>query len=64
VPFGFTSHPKKNVLRIFKALKNPSPSAVFEPTNLRSSGKHGKNYITEATFGIYETRNTVVGEPY
>jgi hypothetical protein len=27
---GFTSPPKEGVLRIFIALKNPSPSAEFE----------------------------------
>jgi hypothetical protein len=31
---GFTSHPKKGVLRIFFALKNPTVSAGFEPANL------------------------------
>jgi hypothetical protein len=36
---GFTS-PKEVVLRIFIAVKNPPPSAGFEPTNLGSSGKH------------------------
>jgi hypothetical protein len=39
----FTSPPKEVVLRIFIALKNPSPSAGFEPANLGSSGKHA-NY--------------------
>jgi hypothetical protein len=31
---GFTWYPKKVVLRIFIAFKNPSLSAVFEPANL------------------------------
>jgi hypothetical protein len=36
----FTSSPKKFVLRIFIALKNPSSSAGFEPMNLGSNGTH------------------------
>jgi hypothetical protein len=31
----------EGVLRVFIALKNPSPSAEFEHANLRSNGKHG-----------------------
>jgi hypothetical protein len=37
---GFISPPKEGVLRIFAAIKNPSLSAVFEPTNFWSNGKH------------------------
>jgi hypothetical protein len=40
---GFTSPPKECVLRIFNALKNPSPSAGFEPVNLGSNGKHANH---------------------
>jgi hypothetical protein len=40
---GFSSPPKEGVLRIFIALKNPSPSAEFEPANVGSSGKYA-NY--------------------
>jgi hypothetical protein len=31
---GFASHPKEDVLRIFIALKNPSPQPVFNPRPL------------------------------
>jgi hypothetical protein len=44
---GFTSPPKEGVLRIFIALKNPSPSAGFEPTDLGANGKHANHYTTE-----------------
>jgi hypothetical protein len=44
---GFTSHPKGAVLRIFIAIKNPSPSARIEPANLGLNGKHADNYTTE-----------------
>jgi hypothetical protein len=40
---GFISPPNESVLRIFGALKNTSPSAGFEPSNLGSNGKHA-NY--------------------
>jgi hypothetical protein len=40
---GFTSPPKEGVLRIFMALKSPSPSVGFEPANLGSSGKHANH---------------------
>jgi hypothetical protein len=36
---GFTSLPKEDLLPIFIAIKNPSPSAGFEFTNLGFSGK-------------------------
>jgi hypothetical protein len=39
---GFTFLPKKSVLLICIARKNPSRSAGFEPVNLASSGKHAK----------------------
>jgi hypothetical protein len=38
---GFTSPPKEGVLRIV------SPSALFEPSNLRSICKHANHYTTE-----------------
>jgi hypothetical protein len=44
---GFTSPPREGVLRIFIALKNPSPSAGFEPANLESNIKHANHYATE-----------------
>jgi hypothetical protein len=44
---SFTCPPKEVVLRSFVALKNPSPSAEFEPANPWSSGKHANHYITE-----------------
>jgi hypothetical protein len=48
-PSRFTSHPKKGVLRIFIALKNPSLEPGFNPRPLGSSGKHTSHYTTEAT---------------
>jgi hypothetical protein len=39
---GFTSPPKKGMLRILSPL-NPSSSAGFEPENLGSSGKHANH---------------------
>jgi hypothetical protein len=36
---GFTSLPKEGALRIFFALKNPTASAGFEPTNLGTNGQ-------------------------
>jgi hypothetical protein len=47
--YGFTSHPKEGVLRIFIAIKNSIFSAGSEPATLVSSGKHTNHYITEAT---------------
>ena len=37
---GFTSPPKEGVLRIFFALKNPTASVGFEPSNLGTKGQH------------------------
>jgi hypothetical protein len=37
---GFTSPPKKVVLRIFNSFKYSLPSAGFEPANLGPNGKH------------------------
>jgi hypothetical protein len=39
--------PMGDVLRISIALKNPSPSAGFEPTNLGCNGKHANHYTTD-----------------
>jgi hypothetical protein len=44
---GFTSHPMEVVLRNFITLKNLSSSAVFEPTNLGSNGKHHNHNTTD-----------------
>jgi hypothetical protein len=44
---GFTSPPKKGVLRIFIVLKNQSLSARFESWNLGSNGKQVNHYTTE-----------------
>jgi hypothetical protein len=44
---GLTYPPKEGVPRIFIALKNPSSSAGYEPTNLGSKDKHAKHYTTE-----------------
>jgi hypothetical protein len=46
---SFTFPPKEGVLRILITLKSSSSSAGFEPTNLRSNGKHANHYTTEAT---------------
>jgi hypothetical protein len=43
---GFTSLPKQVWLRIFIALKNPSPSTGFDPANLGTNGKHDNHYNT------------------
>ena len=41
---GFTSPPKESVLRIFFfALKNPTASVGFEPSNLGTKGKHARS---------------------
>jgi hypothetical protein len=39
------------VLWIFSVLKNPSPSAGFEPTNFGSNGNHAKHYTTDEDKG-------------
>jgi hypothetical protein len=44
---GYASHPKEFVLRIFIALKNPSPSAGLEPAILETNSKldsHGGRF--------------------
>jgi hypothetical protein len=46
---GFTSLPKEGVVRIFIALKNPSPLPRMGPANLGSNGKHTNHYTTEET---------------
>jgi hypothetical protein len=48
-PSRFTSHPKEGVLRIFIALKNPSPWPGFEPATFVPSGKHTNHCANEAT---------------
>jgi hypothetical protein len=52
---GFTSPPKKVVLRIFITPKNPSSSAGFEPANLGSSGKHATTRPPRTTVKEYDT---------
>jgi hypothetical protein len=47
---GFTFHPKEGVLRIFIALKYPSPFPGTNPRPFGSSGKHTNHYTTEATW--------------
>jgi hypothetical protein len=39
--------PKESLQQIFIAIKNPSPSAVFEPANLGSNDKHANHYTAE-----------------
>jgi hypothetical protein len=50
---------EEGVLRIFIALKNPSPWPGFEPAIFGSSGQHSNHYTTKATSftlcGIYRT---------
>jgi hypothetical protein len=49
-PFRFTSHPREEgMLRIFIALKNPSPWPGFETATFVSSGQHTNQYTTKAT---------------
>jgi hypothetical protein len=48
-PSRFTSIREEGVLRIFIALKNPSPLPGFEPANFGFSGQHTNQYTTEAT---------------
>jgi hypothetical protein len=43
----FTFSLKEGMLQIFIALKNPLPSAGFEPMSLGSIGKHTSHYTTE-----------------
>jgi hypothetical protein len=40
---------EEGVLRIFIALKNPSPWPGFEPANFGSIGKHTNHYTTKVT---------------
>jgi hypothetical protein len=49
---GFTSHPKKGVLRIFIALKKSIALAGFEPASSGSSGKHTNHYTTKVTDNV------------
>jgi hypothetical protein len=44
---GFTVPQKEGVLRILIGLKNPPPSARFEPANLESNGKQVNHYTTD-----------------
>jgi hypothetical protein len=39
----------EGVLRIFIALKNPSPWLRFEPATFGSSGQHTNHYTTKAS---------------
>jgi hypothetical protein len=45
------------VLRIFIALKNPSPWPGFENETFGFSGQHTNHYTTEATFVIQFNEN-------
>jgi hypothetical protein len=40
---------EEGVLRIFIALKNPSPWLDFEPATFGSSGQHTNHYTTKVT---------------
>jgi hypothetical protein len=46
------------VLRIFIALKNPSPWPGFEPETFASSGQHTNNATTMATIYMLTLQNT------
>jgi hypothetical protein len=56
------------VLRIFIALKNPSPWPGVEPATFGSSGQHTNQYTTKATYKSYycckatEHKTTLVKE--
>jgi hypothetical protein len=48
--YRFISHPRgTGVLRIFIALKIPSPWSGFKPSTFGSSGQHTNHYTTKAT---------------
>jgi hypothetical protein len=48
---------EEGVLRIFIALKNPSPWPGYEPATFGSSGKHTNHYTTKETIvRCYETK--------
>ena len=58
---GFTSPPKEGVLRIFSALKNPTASAGFEPTNLGTKSQHATSRPPKPIFGdIWKNNDTQV----
>jgi hypothetical protein len=44
----------EGVLRIFIALKNPSPWQGFEPVTFGSSGQHTNHYTTKARLIIQQ----------
>jgi hypothetical protein len=58
--YGFTSRPKKGVLQIFIALKNPSPWPGFQPATFESSGKHINHYTTKATGNNSSPRGSAI----
>jgi hypothetical protein len=49
---GFSFPSKKVMLRIFIALKHPSPPARFEPAKPGSNGKHASYHTTEDDYGV------------
>jgi len=59
---GFTSPPKEGVLRIFFALKNPTASAGFEPTNLGTKGQHAFKLLKHVNKDIKQTANVNSGQ--
>jgi hypothetical protein len=42
---------EEGALRVFIALKNPSPWQGFEPATFGCSGMHANHYTTEETVG-------------
>jgi hypothetical protein len=62
---SFTSLPKEGVLRIFFfALENPTASAGFERTNLRSEGQHATSRPPKPLSGIPYRLNLLKPETY
>ena len=48
---GFIYPPKKGVLRIFFALKNPTAAVGFEPANLGTKGQHAAGVFKQRVLG-------------
>jgi hypothetical protein len=56
---GFTSHPKKGVLRIFIGLKNPSPRQGVNPRPLGPVALHHRGDIIGGTLNIFKIHTVV-----
>jgi hypothetical protein len=55
--YGFTSHPKEGVLRIYIPIKNPLPRWGFESATLGCSSTDTNHYTTEATIHEVTTKD-------